>query len=44
MPPQKNWVASVAMIEGTPMIATMNPLTQPIKAPPISAAGTASQT
>ena len=43
MPPQKNWVARVAMIEGTPIIATMKPLIKPTRAPPISASRHASQ-
>ena len=43
MPPQKNWVASVAMIEGMPITATRMPLTQPIRAPPASASRSASQ-
>ena len=41
MPPQKNCVASVAMIDGTPTIATSTPLIQPTRAPPASASGTA---
>ena len=42
-PLQKNCVASVAMIAGTPTIATSTPFVQPTRAPPSSASGTASQ-
>ena len=43
MPPQKNCVASVAMIDGTPTYATMMPFTNPMNAPAAIASSTAGQ-
>ena len=37
MPAQKNWVASVAMKDGMPILATRKPLTKPTSRPEASA-------
>ena len=37
MPAQKNWVASVAMKEGMPIVATRTPLRKPTRSPEASA-------